>query len=129
MLQYTEEILDYDDLVENNNYYVKFDDETYYNYSHNIKLAEKYDGIYKLHNRHNCNLTNEIIDESNENRIKILINENNVELCLYKYNIYDHKTLKYHYTKVCELLDLDNMTVQSCKCKIYKENETEYVLK
>jgi hypothetical protein len=120
MLQYTEEILDYDDLVENNNYYIQFQFTFPNEYA--IQFTEKYNGIYKL--------IKEIIHISQDiNRhFYELINESNVTLYLTNYSY----TMDNNYKFVCDIRDY---TTRNChkdkyrECRIYKVNETEYILK
>ena len=115
-----EEILDCIDLVQGNEYYIKF----YFDNPNNIlaiKFSEKYNGIYKL--------IEEKIPiknlEDNNRHFYELINENNLKLNLVNYNL----NMDNNYEFYCEIFDELYLQPYTCHCKIYKIHNTEYVLK
>ena len=114
MLQYTEEILDYDDLEYDTNYYIKFN-------------IENYSGIYKI------KIMEENIDKPNRqfyHLVNELIDNNDSILHLIKPSLQIKHYLENNYYKfLCQISDEKNYDFYISDCKIYKENETEYVLK
>ena len=112
-----EEILDCIDLVQGNEYYIKF----YFDNPNNIlaiKFSEKYNGIYKL--------IEEKIPikklEDNNRHFYELINENNLKLNLVNYNL----NMDNNYEFYCEIYD--GLNRPTCQCNIY-ELINEYILK
>jgi hypothetical protein len=118
MLQYTEEILDCVDLVENNNYYIQFP-FTIPDNEYAIQFTEKYNGMYKMYK-----ITKEMkptILNYNKNLYE-LTNESNVTLYLTNYSMHINTNIF-----VCDIHD--DKKINCCVCKIYKVNDTEYILK
>ena len=114
----TEEIFDCIDLVQGDEYYIQL---VYYEYFNNnilIELTEKYNGIYKLteHVTHNYYFS------CSRHLCYKIINKNNIQTTLMCfYTGINTGTNSYIFYIV-----LENMNYL---CKIYKINNTEYVLK